>query len=129
MTLVNEVKISHDLEAGIHSVGEPRQQHSRLFWMLSTVPSLPRRTDSLSTSVVKPKSSSVLVQCREDAALARNLLGTLATNEDRHNVEANVDDESRRDDRDGQLTQMLGRMTDWVEELVSGSPLIIQQQA
>jgi hypothetical protein len=105
--------ISHETDKMMLSTYAPARQPSPL----------PRRTDSLSTNIAKPKPTSSLSQSREDAALARIFLGTPTTNE---GLQANaVDNASRRDDRESQLTEMLDRMTGWVEELVSSSPLLL----
>lgn len=78
---------------------------------------LPRRTDSLSTSIAKPKLTSPIVQSREDLKFARIILNSPIVSE-----QSAQDDEGtrevRREERERELTDMLGRMANWVDELV-----------
>ncbi|KAF8528543.1 hypothetical protein BU17DRAFT_81004 [Hysterangium stoloniferum] len=85
--------------------------------------SLPRRTDSLSTSIEKPKPTNPLIQAREDAQYGRSLLSTpiMTLKQER---ELGAEERERwREEREGELIEMLARMTGWVEELA----MLLQQ--
>ncbi|KAF8517617.1 hypothetical protein JB92DRAFT_2905040 [Gautieria morchelliformis] len=77
---------------------------------------LPRRTDSLSTSIAKPKPASLLAQSRQDAQSARIVLNASLVDEVPGDE---TEREQRRGIRDRELTNMLERMTGWVEELAT----------
>ena len=106
------------------------------YWMLSTyttqpppgLPSpLPLRKDSLSNSIQKQSNHPTpLVQCREDAKYARiALAASIANDEDIAGMQLDDDEHARRyDDRTRGLTEMLDRMTTWVEELVSSCSIL-----
>ncbi|KIJ39739.1 hypothetical protein M422DRAFT_780955 [Sphaerobolus stellatus SS14] len=77
----------------------------------------PRRTDSLSSSIAKPKPTSPIIQSADDAKAARALLETPLSTlkaEDRLGPEER---ERRREEREGELVDMLAKMTGRVEEL------------
>lgn len=84
------------------------------------VVTLPRRSESLSANVEKPKPEAQLAQAIEDAKRARNILNTpvLQPNEDDKLIDEE-ERERRREERERELITMLSTMTGWVDELVS----------
>ncbi|KIJ39733.1 hypothetical protein M422DRAFT_780954 [Sphaerobolus stellatus SS14] len=89
--------------------------------ILRTFPSRPqqplRRTDSLSSSIAKPKPTSPIIQSADDAKTVRALLETPLSTlkpEERLGLEER---ERRREEREGELVDMLAKMTGRMEEL------------
>lgn len=77
---------------------------------------LPRRIDSLSNNV----PTQPILESREDAKYARLVLTAVVTDDEDKALRQSFDEEDarRHENHTRELTETLGRMTGWVEELV-----------
>ncbi|KIJ37860.1 hypothetical protein M422DRAFT_259469 [Sphaerobolus stellatus SS14] len=87
---------------------------------LSSPKQPPLRTDSLSSSIAKPKPTSPVIQSADDALAARALLETMLSTLKAEDRLGSEEREERREEREGELVDMLAKMSGRVEGLVSG---------